>query len=81
MNWETRQEELLGQLPPAVRHFVRMTLARLEQENVFDAPGVIHGVLQAMRVADADVIRRAVPETEWLLHRAFSPRPARPLGA
>lgn len=81
MNWQARQEELLSQLAPEVRRFIWLTLARLERENVFDAPGVIRGVVQAMRVADSDVIRRAVPQTEGVLRRLFALARVRPLGA
>jgi len=72
VNWRKRQEEAIGELAPDVGRFVRMVLVDLEHENVFDAPGVISGVLRKMRVADSDVIRGAASRTERLLKTAFA---------
>lgn len=80
VNWQNAQAELLRQLSPEVGRFVLLALQRLEAENVFDAPGVIHGVVRAMRVADSDVIRQAAPHAGELLKRAFAPCPASALG-
>lgn len=71
MEWSRRQEELVRQLPPEVAMFVRQVLRSLEQENVFDAPGVISGVLRRMRIADSNVIREAASRTEMLLKQVF----------
>lgn len=67
MSWNHRQDEVMQQLSPEVGRFVRQALRSLERENVFDAPGVISGVLRQMRVADSDVIRGAAPRAEALL--------------
>ncbi len=72
MNWRRRQEEAIRELSPEVGRFVRMVLVDLEHENIFDAPGVISGVLWKMRVADSDVIRGAVSRTERVLKTAFA---------
>ncbi len=81
MNWQTTEEEWIRQLSPEIGRFVYLTLCRLERENVFDAPGVIYGVLRAMRIADSDAIRRAAPHTERLLMQALAPRRVCALGA
>ncbi len=67
-----RQEEMLRQLSPEVGRFVLLALRSLEQENVFDAPGVISGVLRQMRMADSDVIRSATARAERLLKATFA---------
>jgi hypothetical protein len=80
MNW-MRQDQLNQHLSPEVVRFVMLALRKLEQENVFDAPGVISGVLRQMRVADSDVIRNATGRAERLLARAFSHGGAQRMGA
>ncbi|HLN64246.1 MAG TPA: hypothetical protein VK464_22220 [Symbiobacteriaceae bacterium] len=67
-----RQEEMLRQFSPEVGRFVLLALRSLEQENVFDAPGVISGVLRQMRMADSDVIRSATARAERLLKATFA---------
>jgi hypothetical protein len=67
MNWLRQKDELAQQLSPDVARFVLLALRHLEQENIFDAPGIVSGVLRQMRVADSDVIRRATVRTERLL--------------
>jgi hypothetical protein len=76
MSWTDRQE-VLEQLPPEVAHFVVEALRSIEQENVCDAPGVISGVLHRMQRADSPTLRYAIPLTESLLRRAFSPARAK----
>lgn len=72
MNWVRRRDEVLKELSPEVSGFVLQVLGRLEQENVFDAPGVISGVLRQMRIAESDVIRSAAARTESVLKRTFA---------
>lgn len=67
MNWVRQKRELVQQLSPDVARFVLLALMHLEQENVFDAPGIVSGVLRQMRIADSDVIRGATGRTERLL--------------
>lgn len=74
MNWKLRHELLRQQLSPEVARFVLLALNSIEQENVFDAPGVISGVLRRMRVADSDVVRNATGRTERSLLAAFAGR-------
>lgn len=64
MNW---LEETFRELSPEVTRFVQQALVRLEGENVFDAPGVISGIIRQMRGSDSTVIRAAAPRTERLL--------------
>jgi len=64
MNW---LEEALQELSPEVARFVQQALARLEGDNVFDAPGVISGVIRQMRGSDSHVVRAAAPRAERLL--------------
>lgn len=71
MNWKERQDFVVEHLTPEVAQFVRGVLDRLEQENVFDAPGVIGGVLRQMRTAESEAIRGAVERTETLLKKVF----------
>ncbi|HEY3367127.1 MAG TPA: hypothetical protein VGK74_18895 [Symbiobacteriaceae bacterium] len=66
------QEELKQHLPAEVARFVIQAFRGLEQENVFDAPGVIGGILRQMRVADSDLIRGHAGRTELLLKKAFA---------
>lgn len=66
------QDEMMKQLPPEVARFVLHAMRGLEQENVFDAPGVISGILRQMRVADSDLIRRHAVKTESLLKKTFA---------
>lgn len=73
--------EVVRQLSPEVSRFVLLALYSLEKENVFDAPGVIGGVLNQMRVADSDVIRGATRRTERVLTNAFARGCMRRLGA
>lgn len=70
MSW-IRHDEWLQQLSPEVGRFVLVALRSLEQENVFDAPGVISGVLRQMRGADSALIRGATGRTERLLKITF----------
>lgn len=81
MNWTRRQDELRQHLSPEVARFVLQALRLMEQENVFDAPGVISGVLRQMRVADSDVIRGAAIRTEKLLKTGFARHCSDRLGA
>jgi hypothetical protein len=67
-----RQDEVMQQLPPVVARFVGHVFKRLEQENVFDAPGVISGVLRHMRVSDSDLIRHSAAHTELVLKQTFA---------
>lgn len=67
MNWIRWHDALARELSPEISSYVLKVLGRLEQENVFDAPGVISGVLRQMRIADSDVIRAAVSRTESVL--------------
>lgn len=73
MSWVQRQALVMHQLSPEVRRFVLQTLRSLEEENVFDAPGVISGVLQRMRLSDSHAVRSAVTRTERVLKVAFAP--------
>ena len=72
MVWQIQQELIATHLSPEAARFVRQVLARLEAENVFDAPGVISSVLSQMRAADSDAIRSAVARTERVLKQAFA---------
>lgn len=72
MNWQRRQSLVAQQLAPEVASFVLEALHRLEQENVFDAPGVIGGVLGSMRIAESDLVRNSVQRAEHLLKSAFT---------
>ncbi len=76
-----KHEEVIRELSPEVAGFVRQALALLEQENVFDAPGVISGVLRQMRLADSADIRGAATRTENLLRRAFTAGSLQRVGA
>lgn len=80
MRWSEQQRCIATQLSPEVALFVSEALAGLERENVFDAPGVISGVLRRMRMADSELIQNAVARTEGLLKETFAPRTRR-LGA
>jgi hypothetical protein len=73
MNWTESQESLRRELSPEVGCFVNQVLRQLEQENVFDAPSVIGMIVQRMQVADSDVIRAAVTQTEHILKVTFMP--------
>jgi hypothetical protein len=81
MNWELRQGTVVQELSPEVARFVLQELKRLEQENVFDAPGVISGVLRQMSAADSQVIRGSVSRTEILLKSTFSRGSLQSVGA
>jgi len=72
MNWIRRKDELIQQLSPEVARFVLQALVRLEQENIFDAPGMISGVVRQMRTANSDVVRGAVNRTERVLKSTFA---------
>jgi hypothetical protein len=73
MNWLQRHDhELSGALTPEVASFVLHALRGLERENVFDAPGVISGVLRQMRMADSEAIRGAACGAERFLEAAFA---------
>ncbi|MGE5673371.1 MAG: hypothetical protein ACM3XM_05740 [Mycobacterium leprae] len=74
-------DELLACLSPVVARYVRQALRHMEQQNVFDAPGVIGGVVAQMRVAESDVIRSAADRTEYLLRLAFGRRRLQRIGA
>lgn len=71
MNWIAQQEYLVRHLSPEVVRFVCVALVQLERENIFDAPGVIGGVIQQMRLAESPAVRAAAEEAESLLKRAF----------
>ncbi|HYF91889.1 MAG TPA: hypothetical protein VD969_06560 [Symbiobacteriaceae bacterium] len=81
MNWYLKKYELAQQLSPDVARFVLQALRSLEQENIFDAPGIISGVLRLMRVSDSDVIRGASGRTERLLKSTFARSRTEQLGA
>lgn len=81
MSWVHRQAQVMHQLSPEVRRFVLATLRTLEEENVFDAPGVINGVLHRMQLSDSHVVRSAVSRTECVLKAAFVPVKIQELGA
>ncbi|HYF75980.1 MAG TPA: hypothetical protein VD973_02520 [Symbiobacteriaceae bacterium] len=81
MNWLLKKGELAQQLSPDVACFVLRALRNLEQENVFDAPGIISGVLRQMRIADSDVVRAATARTERLLKSTFAQGAVHRLGA
>jgi len=81
MNWIRRQDELARELSPDVARFVLEVLTTLEKENVFDAPGVISGVLCQMRVAESPLVRSATGRTERVLKSAFARRCMHRLGA
>jgi hypothetical protein len=68
----SRKEFLIGHLSPEVGRFVLQGLRQLEQENVFDAPGVISGIINKMRSAESALIRSAAARTESLLRQAFA---------
>lgn len=68
----SRKEFLIGHLSPEVGRFVLQGLRQLEQENVFDAPGVIAGIVCKMRSADSALIRSAAVRTEFLLRQTFA---------
>ena len=75
------KDELVRHLPPEVARFVLQALRGLEQENVFDAPGVISGILRQMRIADSDLIRSAAGRTETILKKTFARGYLQRLGA
>ncbi|HWI53400.1 MAG TPA: hypothetical protein VNT01_14760 [Symbiobacteriaceae bacterium] len=81
MNWIFKKYELAQQLSPDVAGFVLQALKSLEQENVFDAPGIISGVLRQMRIAESDVIRSATGRTERLLKTTLVRGHAQRMGA
>lgn len=68
----SRKEYLIGHLSPEVGRFVLQGLRQLEREQVFDAPGVINGIVCKMRSAESAVIRSAVGRTESLLCQTFA---------
>ncbi|MFZ5813837.1 MAG: hypothetical protein ACOY93_00860 [Bacillota bacterium] len=68
----SRKEFLISHLSPEVGRFVLQGLRQLEEENVFDAPGVISGIVTKMRNADSALIRAAASRTEGYLRQAFS---------
>lgn len=68
----SRKEFLIGHLSPEVGRFVLQGLRQLEQENVFDAPGVINGIVSKMRSAESALIRSAAAQIESLLRQAFA---------
>jgi hypothetical protein len=70
--WKLQQIAVQQQLSPEVAGFVLLALRSLEEENVFDAPGVISAVVRRMRGADSDVIRNATGRTERLLKTTFA---------
>lgn len=72
MTWKGRRFLLLQQLPPDVAEFVSRALATLEEQNIFDAPSVIAGVLTQMRAAESQRVREALAHTERLLTFAFT---------
>lgn len=72
MNCQRKQEEIMRELSPEVARFVRQVFAHLEQENVFDAPTFISGVLRRMHLAESEVIRGAAGRTERLLKATFA---------
>lgn len=67
-----RKEFLISHLSPEVGRFVLQGLRQLEQENVFDAPGVISGIIWKMRSAESALIRSAAARTESLLRDSFA---------
>lgn len=73
MAWYNCEEAVLRELPTEVSGFVRTVLKRLEQENTFDAPGVIGAVVRAMRESGSVHVRSAAPRAEALLKAAFAP--------
>lgn len=81
MNWLLKKATLAQQLSPDVAGFVLQALRSLEQENVFDAPGVISGVIRQMRAADSAVIRSATGRTERLLTNTLTCSRKQRLGA
>lgn len=81
MNWVGRRDQLLQALSPEVSPFVLQVLTELERENVFDAPGVISGILGQMRIADSDVIRANVARTESVLRSTFAQGSIQRVGA
>ncbi|MFZ5822785.1 MAG: hypothetical protein ACOY94_00365 [Bacillota bacterium] len=68
----SRKEFLFGHLSPEVGRFVLQGLRQLEQENVFDAPSVISGIVCRMRSADSALVRSAANRTEGLLRQMFA---------
>lgn len=81
MNWKQRQEAVIRQVGPEVAAFVEESFTRLERENVFDAPGVISGIIRQMRLSDCDVVRGAADRTERLLKSVFARGSLHQLGA
>lgn len=81
MNWFRHHDELKQSLTPEVAGFVLQALDSLEAENVFDAPGIISGVLRRMRVAESAAIRCAAPRTETFLKAAFARKCLHQMGA
>lgn len=68
----SRKEFLFEHLSPEVGRFVLQGLRQLEQENIFDAPSVISGIVCKMRSADSSLVRAAVNRTENLLRQLFA---------
>ena len=81
MNWLLKKAAIAQQLSPDVAGFVLQALRGLEQENIFDAPGVISGVVRQMRVADSATIRSATGRTECLLKSTLARGCSQRLGA
>ncbi len=77
----SRKEYVIGHLSPEVGRFVLQGLRQLEQENVFDAPGVIAGIVTRMRNAESGLIRSAADRTESLLRSAFTQQYSNRVGA
>jgi hypothetical protein len=79
VNWV--QQHDVNELTPEVASFVLYALRGLERENVFDAPGVIAGVLGQMRTADSEAVRTAACGAERLLKAAFARKSLHRIGA
>lgn len=84
MNRQLQRILAMQYLGSEVSRFVSGILEELANQGIVDAPGVIGGVLHAMRQSDSREICQAVLRTELVLCQLLMPRPAirqRPLGA
>jgi hypothetical protein len=79
MNRQLQRILAMQYLGSEVSRFVSRTLEELAAQGVVDAPGVIGGVLLAMRQSDSAEVRQAVTRTELVLCQLLMPQALRRL--
>lgn len=80
MNRQLQRILAVQYLGAEVSRFIADVLDELAAQGVFDAPGVIGGVLGAMRHADSAEIRSAAVRTEFVLCQLLMPQAPTRLG-